>query len=395
MTYTAAQTAPLAARLVQDLPGLNINVATVWITAESGNNNNPLGVMVNGKLAQYATPQAGIDAAAARVKTLSYYTGIVASLPGGNARQQAMAIIASPWNVPNSPYYTRIFTAAGLLGTGGGATRPVATVTVPITTATATATATLVGYDAATTARIVALEGYIATLTKDVATNNKAGNVAAAATDQASLTKYAAELSSLLAAAPKVSTAVGAGTLPSPTGVGGVLNIPGGPAGIGVLQGTPIGTTMLGAWGSIVSFPVGHVLTATDVNTIMNALNAADAAGAGCVAENRTCFFAGINPISGAAGQATVRAILTANVGQVWGTPLEQTLQAQFGTAATNANPVGNAITGALAGLGGTFTTVFTYLAALIVVGLGIFLYSKGNNGQQQMEVPGATVAQR
>jgi hypothetical protein len=386
MTYTAAQTAPLAARLVQDLPGLNLNVATVWINAESGGNNNPLGMTAtrgssapvgqwigaNTYLVKYATPTAGIDAAAAHIKTSSYYTGIVASL-SGNARQQALAIIASPWNAVGSPYYTRIFTAAGLLGGTGGATRPAPTVSVPTIP-----TVSLTSYSAATTARITALQGYIATLTKDVLANRIAGKTAAAATDQASLTKYQAELASLLATAPSV-------TLPSPTGLGGLAAgypTAGNPLGLGTYTPTvPLPTTFLTGWGNLVSFPVGHKITATDVTTMMNALNAGG-------------FFSGSDPITNAAAQAQVQQILTASIGQVWGKPLQDSLQAQFNTAAVSANPM-NAIGGALGGIGtaigafgGTVTTVFTYLAVLIVLGLGIFIYSKGNNGQQQQGAP-------
>jgi len=118
MTYTPQQTEPLALRLCRDLPGLHIELARCWITAESGVNNNPLGVtiIVNDVrvLAKYPTAFSGIDAAAERVKTQSNYAGIIASL-GGTLRQQALAVIHSPWNVPNSPYYTREFTACGLL----------------------------------------------------------------------------------------------------------------------------------------------------------------------------------------------------------------------------------------------------------------------------------------
>lgn len=119
-TYTPSQIEPLARRLCQDLPGLHVEVARCWIRAESGTGNNPLGMTVGGKLVIYSTPIAGIDAAAARVKTLSYYKGIVASLDGGSIRDQALAIIASPWNAPGSPYYTHQFSDCGLLAPQAG-----------------------------------------------------------------------------------------------------------------------------------------------------------------------------------------------------------------------------------------------------------------------------------
>lgn len=119
MTYTAAETEPLAERLITDLHGMHIEVARAWITVESGIDNNPLGVTIidangNRVLASYPTQLAGIDAAAVRVKTNPVYSGIMGSLDG-TIKDQALAIIASPWNVRNSPYYRREFTAMGLL----------------------------------------------------------------------------------------------------------------------------------------------------------------------------------------------------------------------------------------------------------------------------------------
>jgi hypothetical protein len=125
--YSDAEVEPLAQRLVSQLPGLDIRLARVWIKSESGVNGNPLGVthVENGvsKLNTYATREEGIDAAAALVKRSNNYAGIRSAIAGGNLRQQALALIASPWNARNSPYYTRVFTAAGLLG----ATPPAAT----------------------------------------------------------------------------------------------------------------------------------------------------------------------------------------------------------------------------------------------------------------------------
>jgi hypothetical protein len=64
------------------------------------------------------------------------YGPVVKAIQGGNVTQQANALIASPWNTPGSPYYKRVFTAAGLLG---------GTTSVPATSTTATATATNTG----------------------------------------------------------------------------------------------------------------------------------------------------------------------------------------------------------------------------------------------------------
>lgn len=150
MTYTAAQTEPLAQRLVANLPGLDISLARSWITAESGAHNNPLGVTAkvgsgkpigqmigpNTYLVRYPTPQAGIDAASAMLKSSSMswaYGGVIKAIASGDRTAQAKALIASPWNARNSPYYTRVFTKAGFLS---GTTK------TPTTTPTKTPTNT-------------------------------------------------------------------------------------------------------------------------------------------------------------------------------------------------------------------------------------------------------------
>lgn len=118
-TYSPAMVRVLAQRLCHDLPGLYQQVAECWINAEQGVNNNPLGVTAGGVLVHYPNPIAGIDAAAARVRTSIHYGGIRASL-SGSVRDQALAIIASPWNFPGSPYYTRRFNECGLLTSSVG-----------------------------------------------------------------------------------------------------------------------------------------------------------------------------------------------------------------------------------------------------------------------------------
>lgn len=131
MSYTAAHIAEVAARLVHDLPGLHYAVARAWVSAEQGANDNPLGTTHTGPNGQavldtFSSWQAGIDYAADSIKTSHHYGGIRATLKGGSVRDQALAIIASPWNTPGSPYYTRVFTKAGLLGgSAGGPAQPV------------------------------------------------------------------------------------------------------------------------------------------------------------------------------------------------------------------------------------------------------------------------------
>src|ERR1035437_11134209 len=122
MGYTASYTEPLAQRLAADLPGLNINLARSWICAESGANNNPLGVTASGGsgqpvgqmistntyLVKYPTQQAGIDAAAALLKSpsMSWASApVLTAIKSGSAATQAKAVIASPWYTSGSPDY--------------------------------------------------------------------------------------------------------------------------------------------------------------------------------------------------------------------------------------------------------------------------------------------------
>lgn len=275
MTYTAAETEPLAQRLVKDLPGLNINLARAWIKAESGANGNVLGTThtgANGKavLDKYPTQIAGIDAAAQRIKTLSYYKPFYKTITsGGNVRQQALALIASPWNHPGSPYYTKVFAAAGLLGgpiksTGGGGVglpNPIKTVTAPIAGAT---------------------------------TN---------------------------------------------TGTSG-------PNIFGLADGT--------------------VITPAIVTQMMATLTAGG-------------FFANDDPMG--TGRQVTQALLNGLVGKQWNATLALQLQAEFDNAAkaTGAtyNPI-SGITDPIAGLTAGLGTIAKYLGALILLGLGVYLYSKG-----------------
>ena len=155
MAYTAAEIEPLAQRMVQQLPGLNIDLARVWIRSESGVGNNPLGVtsMQGGvsKLNTYPTRIAGIDAAINLLKSSSNYAGVRTAIATGDLQKQAEALIASPWNRRGSPYYTKVFGAAGFLSgssttPSGGASTPITTLPNPPNTSTSTSGDTLADY---------------------------------------------------------------------------------------------------------------------------------------------------------------------------------------------------------------------------------------------------------
>lgn len=89
-------------------------------------------------------------------------------------------------------------------------------------------------------------------------------------------------------------------------------------------------TALLGAWNNIVAFPVGHKLTAADVDTIISRLDAAH-------------FFQSSSnlPIFQQLGENQARdktrEILSQHIGEEWSGTLEQTLQGQLFGAATDA----------------------------------------------------------
>lgn len=96
--------------------GLTITreAARQWVTAEQGENNNILGVTyatpTGRSLYRYRSLAEGARAAADLVARLPAYAGLRAALrPGVSTGDQLAALIASPWNRPNSPYYRRMF----------------------------------------------------------------------------------------------------------------------------------------------------------------------------------------------------------------------------------------------------------------------------------------------
>jgi hypothetical protein len=114
----------------------------------------------------------------------------------------------------------------------------------------------------------------------------------------------------------------------------------------------------LGAWGDQITFPVGHILTADDVNTIMETL----------IKNGWFDKFGG-----GPAAQIT-HDILVKHIGQEWNKALEDTLAAEIGQAATNANsgPLQSAaaILGALLDVQ-NWLYVLAFLGGLAMAGYG------------------------
>lgn len=103
--YSPAQIDSLAQQLMRGIQGLSYTAAKTWITAESGDNNNVLGVThptsTGSVLNTYATPQQGIAAAINLFNTASWYRDAKAAImTTPNATAQLRAIAATAWN-PN------------------------------------------------------------------------------------------------------------------------------------------------------------------------------------------------------------------------------------------------------------------------------------------------------
>ena len=132
MTYTTAQKSLAAHLLCDQFPRLHFGVARAWVTAESGLNNNVFGVTVGGVLQKYPTMEAGVRAAATRIKTLLIYKAVRDAFNsphepgcesyGPHASGQASALCRSPWHSGVSGvkaqggidlYYRRIFKTFG------------------------------------------------------------------------------------------------------------------------------------------------------------------------------------------------------------------------------------------------------------------------------------------
>lgn len=130
---------------------------------------------------------------------------------------------------------------------------------------------------------------------------------------------------------------------------------------------TPI-TTVVGAWGDLVSYPSGHTLTQSDVNDIVSKLKSA-----GYFGQN------GLIPdLSGAAAEGVTRSILTSHVGEPWNKALEDTLQGEFNNGAKNATALGGL---ANLDLPGAITLVGVILVGITFLILGGIIVLKGPKG--------------
>lgn len=120
----------------------------------------------------------------------------------------------------------------------------------------------------------------------------------------------------------------------------------------------------LGAFSDLVSFPVGHVLTAADVDLIMATLDRA-----------HYWTVPGSNPLTEAQAANVTRDLLRRYIGRAWNKALQDEMSGAALSAANAANPA-NGIGAAIAGLPDAIGTVlrstglFLGLIALVLVGL-------------------------
>lgn len=129
-----------------------------------------------------------------------------------------------------------------------------------------------------------------------------------------------------------------------------------------------IGSGSLGGWGDHVVFPVGHTLTAADVDYIMATL-----AQLGYFKDDTT-----------GSAQSVTRAILNSHIGQPWDKSMQDALQKEFFAAADNAIPKPLDAIGSLGGaviqiLGALFDPRKWLLVLALIAGAGLTAYGGKN----------------
>lgn len=164
-------------------------------------------------------------------------------------------------------------------------------------------------------------------------------------------------------------------TLPIVAVDGGGSSDPGPPinpqGGVGDQGYLPAGGKLVGAWGNLIIFPDGHILTVQDVDKIMATLSAAKNP------DGSPAFFTH-DPV-GAQAAAVTRGILISHIGQPWNKPLEDTLQAEFYSAANNANPANLPVLRFLGSLINVLNVETIGYTLALVVGGGLALYGFGH----------------
>ncbi len=118
--------------------GLAPSVAAAWLANEGqsvANPTNPLNIVkggtpnqtgTSGGFGTYASPTAGLDAAAWLLSANSAYRGILNAIQSGTPIQQAQAIQNSPWAAGHYGYsgISSMISPTGTTAPGGGATTP-------------------------------------------------------------------------------------------------------------------------------------------------------------------------------------------------------------------------------------------------------------------------------
>lgn len=120
---------------------------------------------------------------------------------------------------------------------------------------------------------------------------------------------------------------------------------------------------LLYAWGTLVSFPVGHVVTAADVTMIMTKLRAAG--------------FFGTDPVAAFKAEMAVQRVLTTAIGKPWDKALQDDLAAKFfDEAESEADPFGvvSAAKQLVAGISEIGRNALLLVAILGLVIMGLWL---------------------
>lgn len=133
----------------------------------------------------------------------------------------------------------------------------------------------------------------------------------------------------------------------------------------------------LGAWANLITLPIGTILTQANVDMIMAKLFAAG-------------YFKDDSLFGGSATE--VRRVLESHIGEPWNKAMQDTLQKEsFASAEAAKNPLDalGAIPGAIGDFGNAITKIATYMLAVALIIVGLWLYSKSNSGvTPAIEVP-------
>jgi hypothetical protein len=122
----------------------------------------------------------------------------------------------------------------------------------------------------------------------------------------------------------------------------------------------------LGGWGDLISFPVGHIITAADITTILVTLQ-------------RAGWFDDEGPAAEVVALAQYRGVLErVALGRPWTKALQDELAAAAGSAASDPLGLAGVADTITRGLGQVATTAVILAAVLVITVAGLYLLARG-----------------